>query len=513
VPGHLRRIAACLLVGALAGCMALPERPALPEVAALPAGSDSPLDRLVAAEEARRPGQSGFRLVVEGQEAFVLRAHSARTAQRSLDVQTYIWHADLTGLALAHEIVAAADRGVRVRLLIDDMDARAKNAGLAALDAHPNIEVRLFNPYATRWGKLRQLNESLLDFRRINRRMHNKTWIADNRLAIAGGRNIGDEYYTASGGVNFVDLDFAMVGPVVREASASFDKYWNAAQAYPMALLDPEAGTADGLAHARAVLETHAREAAASRYAEALRSGDAMRRLVSGDWPLEWASNFRFVSDDPGKIDSREEDAGRSRVVQALLPMAQSARTSLAIISPYFVPGEATAHMVAAAGRGVQVRVLTNSLVASDVPAVHGGYARYRKALLEGGVQIWELKPADGAKKAEASLFGSSGASLHTKAIATDSYRLFVGSYNLDPRSTYLNCEQGVLVENPVLAQQLEGLFTAQTAGERSWRVRSEDGALAWSDGREAFDNDPHASAWRRFQAWLVRLLGLEAQL
>jgi putative cardiolipin synthase len=182
------------------------------------------------------------------------------------------------------------------------------------------------------------------------------------------------------------------------------------------------------------------------------------------------------------------------------------------IISPYFVPGAATEHLVAVARAGRRVSVLTNSLVASDVAAVHGGYSRHRRELLESGVGIWELKPTSG-EKAESSLLGSKGASLHSKAIVIDRSSAFVGSYNLDPRSTWLNCEQGVLVEDAVLAQQVESLFAAQTAGERSWRVSVHNGALAWTDGRETFDNDPHASVWRRFQSWLVRFLGLDAQL
>ena len=237
---HLRLIT-CLAALALAGCASLEPRPELPAAAASPAGSGTPLDDLIAGVEARHPGESGFRLVREGPEAFAIRAASARLAGRSLDVQTYIWHADPTGGFLAHEVLAAADRGVRVRLLVDDMDARAKNYGFAALHAHPGIEVRMFNPFETRSGSVTFVLEALGNAKRINRRMHNKTWIADNRIAIAGGRNLGDEYFGASEDVNFVDLDLAMVGPIVRDASASFDRYWNSPLAYPMDVLAPDA--------------------------------------------------------------------------------------------------------------------------------------------------------------------------------------------------------------------------------------------------------------------------------
>jgi putative cardiolipin synthase len=502
-----------LAVLTLGACAQLQARPDLAIEAAAPPGAESALDRATAPLEAQHPGQSAFRLVVDGQEAFVTRAHSARMASRSLDVQTYIWHADLTGAFLAHQLVQAADRGVRVRLLLDDMDARAKNAGFAAMAAHPKIEIRLFNPFASRSGVLRMLGEAMTSFDRINRRMHNKSWIADNRLAVVGGRNIGDEYFAASDDVNFVDLDFAMLGPVVREASASFDKYWNSAEAYPIGLLDQGSVSAEALGRLRTVLDTHAREAHASRYADALRGGDAVQRLVTGDWPLHWASAHQFVSDDPQKVTSSQRDAQTSRVGAALIARMRAARTDVAIISPYFVPGEAgTEALVAASAAGKQVRILTNSLAANDVAAVHGGYALYREPLLAGGVKLWELKPLPGTK-VDSSLFGSSGASLHTKALAVDRTALFVGSYNLDPRSTWLNCEQGVLVENAALAAQLEAIFATQTAGTRAWQLRLEAGAMQWSDGSERFDSDPKASIGKRLQAWLARVFGLEAQL
>jgi putative cardiolipin synthase len=496
----------------LGACSRLQPRPELPEQIAIGTGEDATLDHATAALEAQHPGQSAFRLITEGSEAFVTRMQSARVATRSLDIQTYIWHADLTGVYFAEQLLAAADRGVRVRLLLDDMDARAKNDGLAALAAHPNIDIRMFNPFASRSGTLAFVGEGLTSFGRINRRMHNKTWIADNRLAIVGGRNVGDEYFGASDEVNFVDLDFAMIGPIVRDASASFDKYWNSPAAYPMELLDPNAENPTALQKLRDALAAHTQQANDSRYARSLREDDAIKRMVTGDWPIQWSAHYQFVSDDPRKITMTKRDAQQTHVGSALAPMVQAAQTQLNVISPYFVPGDkVTAEFSAAAGAGTQVRVLTNSLAANDVAAVHGGYSRYRKPLLEGGVQLWELKPA--ANKVESSLFGSAGASLHTKAFAVDGKMLFVGSYNLDPRSTWLNCEQGVLVENALLAGQLEQIFARQTEGEHAWRVTLEKGSLRWTDGREQFDSDPQAPASRRFQAWMTRVLHLDAQL
>ncbi len=510
---HLPRLQVALVTALLCACAQLPPRPPGPDGVAIAAAEGGALDRKISVAEERHPGQSGFRLVAGGTEAFVVRMQSARLAVRSLDVQTYIWHADVTGNQLAGVLLESADRGVRVRLLVDDLDARARNDGFAALDAHPNIEVRLFNPWVTRKGTLAQAGEGALNFKRINRRMHNKSWIADNRIAVVGGRNVGDEYFGAGEDMNFVDLDFAMIGPVVRDVSASFDRFWNSPSAYPMEVLDAAAVNDAALERMRARIAKRADGEAAARYAEALRGDDLVQAMLAGRWPMEWSARYEFVSDDPLKVTMKKRDVARTHVGAALVPLMRTAKSRITVISPYFVPGdEATAEMVAAAGSGKEVRVLTNSLVANDVAAVHGGYSRYRKPLVKGGVALWELKPTAGVSP-DASLFGSSGASLHTKAFAVDGASLFVGSYNLDPRSTWLNCEQGVLVESEVLTRQLEALFDAHTRGEHAWRVSLVDGSLRWSDGKEEFDSDPDASVWRRFQAWTTKVLHLDAQL
>ena len=504
---------AALAAALIGACAQLPPRPPGPDTLAIAPAEGGTLDSRISPAEGRHPGQSGFRLVQVGTEAFVVRMQSARHAARSIDVQTYIWHADATGIYLAGVLLEAADRGVRVRLLLDDLDARARNDGFAALAAHPDIEVRMFNPWVTRKGTLAKAGEGALDFKRINRRMHNKSWIADNRIAIVGGRNVGDEYFGAAEDMNFFDLDFAMVGPVVRDASASFDRYWNSASAYPMETLDPDAVNDQALAKLRVRLARRTADAISDRYAEALRGDDVVQRMLDGDWPMEWSSTYEFVADDPAKVTMKKRDVRRTHVGVALAPMIQAAESRVSIVSPYFVPGEAvTAGLRQAAGEGKSVRILTNSLVANDVAAVHGGYSRYRKPLLEGGVQLWELKPTAGGATTS-SLFGSSGASLHTKAFAVDGRTLFVGSYNLDPRSTWLNCEQGVRVESPVLARELEALFDAQTTGQHAWRVTLEDGGLKWNDGKAEYTSDPEASVWRRFQAWATKVLHLDAQL
>lgn len=277
---------------------------------------------------------------------------------------------------------------MKVTLLVDDMDARAKNAGFAALDAHPNITVRLFNPFASRSGTLRMLGEGLMNFGRINHRMHNKSWIADNRIAIVGGRNLGDEYFGASEEVNFVDLDFALIGPVVRDASASFDKYWNSPAAYPVQLLDPDSVNANALEVARTKLAERAGEAESGRYAVALRTDVAVKRLATGEWAMEWSAKYYFASDDPLKATMKDHDPQRSQVMTTLALALRAMQANVTIISPYFVPGErGTAGLVEAAQAGKSVRILTSL---PCTVAIHATAMRCsRAACNSGSSSLW----------------------------------------------------------------------------------------------------------------------------
>jgi len=505
-------VTACLLL--LAACSSLPPRPPMAEVFALPPASDGELARRTIPAEAQHAGESGFRLISNGTEAYAARMFSAQVAARSLDIQTYIWHADLTGKMLAQRALAAADRGVQVRILIDDLDARAKNAGFAALDAHPNIEVRLFNPFASRSGTLRRMGEFGTGFRRLNHRMHNKSWIVDNRVALVGGRNLGNEYFGADENGNFVDLDVLMVGPVVREVSVTFDRFWNATSNYPIALVNAGPATPEALARLRVLLDAVPAELAASHYVEVLREDPAVQRLLAGEGSLHWSERWAFASDDPLKLEATGAPGQRSSVLATLVPAMRAARHALNVVSPYFVPGRAGSDfLVARAGDGIDVRILTNSLAATDVAAVHGGYARYRDELLAGGVRLWELKPDSSITPSQFSLRGSSGSSLHTKAMVIDDSHVFIGSYNLDPRSTAINTEQGVLIANPDLARELTLIFDEHLAGEHAWQVQQMDGRLRWSDGQTTWTRDPQAGISRRVQAWLTRWLPVHSQL
>ena len=495
----------------LAACARLPQRATLPDESALaPAPHGAIADRVEAAQ-ALHPGQSGFRLVSSGAEAYALRAYSAQAATRSLDIQTYIWHDDLTGRMIALRALEAADRGVRVRILVDDLDARGKNAAFAALDAHPRVEVRLYNPMASRRGRLGWAGEFGTGFHRLNHRMHNKSWIADNRLALVGGRNLGNEYFGAEHGINFIDLDLLMAGPVVAETSANFDRFWNSPSNYPITQLDPRAVTPARLQQLREALSMIETELRESPYKAVLREDPAVQAILEGGTRLHWSDRWRFVSDDPLKAGL--PSAERSAVVNVLLPAMLASQRNVRLISPYFVPGRrGTQHLVDGEQRGLEISVLTNSLATNDVAAVHGGYMRYRADLLRGGVQLWELKPTAGAD-AHFSLAGSSGSALHTKAAVFDDSQVFVGSYNLDPRSTSLNSEQGVLIAHPALAAELIQLFEQELDGTRAWKVTLVDDALNWSDGSRSWTREPEASTSRRVLAWLMKVLPVESQL
>jgi len=512
----LRRLGIGLLVLVVASCTALysygrfAERARGPASQSLPTAADAtPLDRAVAPLLRAHPGRSGMALLADNLDAFTVRAGTARAAGRSLDLQYYIWNHDFTGNLLGYEVLRAADRGVRVRLLLDDMTAHGKDSQLAALDAHPNIEVRLFNPSRSRAGVLGRATEMLLRPVSMNRRMHNKAWIADGRVAVVGGRNVGDEYFDAAAQTNFLDLDVVLLGPAVAQAAAIFDDFWNSASVIPLAALTTaEDGALDRL---REHGDAGYRSTQAKDYVARLRRSPTIPALAGGN-ALYWLDEVGVYSDPAAKGQGEGQPEW---LVRRLGKAMDAARRELRVISPYFVPGdEGTRWLVAKRAQGVRVGVLTNSLAANDVMAVHGGYAPYRVPLLEGGVDLFELMPHG---RQDSSLFGSSGASLHTKAFAVDGESGFIGSFNLDPRSVNLNTEMGVLFRDRAATAALLRSYESKIAADKSYRVRLQDGALRWDDGASTpprtWDREPEASAWRRWLARAVGWLPIESQL
>jgi len=488
------------------------ERARGPVVTALPlAEAETAIDRTVAPLTAARPGQTGMVILGDNLDAFAVRAMTARAAGRSLDLQYYIWHDDFTGNMLHNEVLRAADRGVRVRLLLDDMNVHGSHSVLAALDSHPLIEVRLFNPTRAREGTVVRGVELLLRFLSLNRRMHNKIWLADGRVAVVGGRNVGDEYFDAATDVNFMDTDVAIVGPAARQAEAVFDAYWNSVSAIPLAaLVEPAPGR---LERVRESLDAGLLSTRAGPYLERLGSSEQVRQLLQGQREVFWTEHAMLASDPPEKAEGATPEP--DWMTPILASRMGAATRDLKVISPYFVPGEAGVEWFAGMRRrGVEVSILTNSLAANDVLAVHGGYAGYRVPLLRAGVELFELKPHGAVNT---SLFGSSGASLHTKAYVADGKHGFIGSFNLDPRSMNLNTEMGLLFEHPAAAAELEALYATKTSAETSYRLSLEAGALRWHDDAAqppaTWDREPEAGLWQRTAARVIGWMPVESQL
>ncbi len=494
----------------LAGCAGLPSLAGRTPSSALADTGATRLGRAVAPLVAAHPGVSGVYGLADGRDAFSARALLAKAAERSLDVQSYIWRNDITGTLLFDALRAAAARGVRVRLLLDDNNTAGLDPTLALLDAVPNIEVRLFNPFVVRHSRLLGY---LTDFARLNRRMHNKSFTADSQATIIGGRNIGDEYFGAAGEVLFADLDVLAIGPVVGAVAADFDRYWNSASAYPLRLLVPPTGAAAAADLMRAAAHIE-QGPPAQAYQVAMRDSTFVADLTQRRLPLEWAAT-RLVSDDPAKV--LDKAAPESRVAPQLRQLFGTPATELSLVSPYFVPGEEGADELAAmARRGVAVRILTNSLEATDVAAVHSGYAKRREQLLAAGVSLYELRrswPQDDQER-RAGPLGSSASSLHAKTFAVDRQRVFIGSYNFDPRSARLNTEMGFVIDSPVMAQRLSSALQHGVA-DRAYEVKlAPDGSLFWIERKQGtvirYDTEPGTGFWRRLGVRLLSWLPIE---
>jgi putative cardiolipin synthase len=470
---------------------------------------DTRLGLGIGSRVSKHRGRSGIYALPSAQEAFAARVLLARAADRTLDVQYYIWHRDMTGTLLMDALCAAADRGVRVRLLLDDNNTSGMDKVLAALDSHPNVEVRLFNPFLRRRPRVLGY---LTDFARLNRRMHNKSFTADNQATIVGGRNVGDEYFGATHDVLFADLDVLAVGPVVDEVSRAFELYWSSESSHPVGRLLPAATP-----ETREELSTRARRIEespeAAGYTRAVRNSTFVTELAEGSLHMEWAVAHAFA-DDPAKGLGKAPP--ESLLVRRLEGVLGPAVAEFELISPYFVPTAAgVAWFEDMARRGVKIKVLTNALEATDVSFVHAGYSKWRKALLRAGVALYELRRSSRAAAGRAVRdtvgSGSSGSSLHAKTCAIDRARVFVGSFNFDPRSAKLNTEMGVVIQSVPLAQMIDDVFRDRVPID-SYEVRlSQGGELLWMENREGtvirHEREPGTRPWQR--AWVHFLSAL----
>lgn len=470
---------------------------------------------------------STFRLIADSRDALAVRAALADAADKTLDLQYYIVRSDVTGLLLLERLLNAADRGVRVRLLADDLNFDRGNAPLLALDAHENAQVRIFNPFLSRYPlSLVRVLEFLSDWRRLNRRMHNKLYVADNVAALVGGRNLGDEYFQAHGTLDLHDLDLLAGGPVVRNLSASFDEFWNNHWAVPISALRAHDCPEQELAELRALLQRHGQKDHVRRYRQGLAASVPAARIARRERLAMVAGPAWVLADRPCKLIPGQSDCllpqpGR---IERLLREADG---ELLVISPYFIPGkQGLALFRQLRKRGVAVRVLTNSLASTDLKIAHGGYSRYRRALLELGVELFEFKSRPRRQRAvgseNSSFGGSSLAGLHIKAYVIDRRLVAVGSFNHDPRSATLNTELGLLVHSLELADQASDLFDALTKPENAYRLELEKGKnerikLQWrtkKDGREIiYHQEPMAGWWQRFRTRLMSLFAPEGLL
>ncbi len=501
-PGVLRWLLGLTILLA-AGC-ALPSLDGRPATTVLKETADTRLARNTAPLVQAHPEKTGIYPLSVAEDAFAARVLLAAAAQKSIDAQYYIWHDDVTGNLLFEALCQAAERGVRVRLLLDDNSTAGLDRKIAALAARPNISVRLFNPLAVRG--MRWTNY-LFDFSRLNHRMHNKSFTVDNRVTVVGGRNVGDEYFDAGSGVAFADLDVMALGPIVEKVSSAFDLYWNSADAYPSEGI-VGAGTekdtallANGFAHTRA-------NSRAQKYVESLRQSALITGLIQGVLPLEWA-DVQLVYDEPSKVRGAGGDV---LLLPRLLEAVGAPRTQMDLVTPYFVPmEEGTESFKQLVQRGVRVRILTNSLESNDVAAVHAGYAKRRKSLLAGGVELYELRRA--ALPAQHSNTGGSSAALHAKTFQIDDSRVFVGSFNFDPRSAKLNTEMGFVIDSPVLAGRIRAFFDTQLL-QVSYKVELRGGDLEWiensGDNPRVYSSEPNSSAFRRGTVKVVSWLPID---
>ncbi|RYF31697.1 MAG: phospholipase D family protein [Comamonadaceae bacterium] len=520
----LRRIlaAACALAAAalMGGCASLPPPPApQPPTHAIEDGARTFLGKMAAkGAPATKDGSaplSGFRLMPEAAFAFDARIALARNAEKSLDVQYYLIEKDDVGLLLLKELREAAERGVRVRLLVDDLYAGGEDELFNTFAAFPNVEVRLFNPLPSRASALPvRLALSLHDFKRINHRMHNKLMVADNSFAISGGRNIANDYFMRSTAANFIDLDVVSSGPVVHELSNAFDMYWNSEFVWPIQSVAPMSMTSET---ARRRFDEIVRAAVPDvplRARDVLGNSPLGEELVTGRIERHWATSKVFA-DSPAKITRKPEDAYRGSVTEGALGVISTAKTKVVIASPYFIPGPiGMAMMKEQIGNGVNVTVVTNSLGSTDEPLAYAGYERYRADMLKIGVTIYEIAPQYSARSKRFGEFGKSISRLHAKLANIDGKRFFVGSMNLDHRSAAVNTELGLVIDNDLLVAEYTDYVRGTGADgedDLGYRLRlTPDGRRTeWLEYNDQGGDIVHADVpgeflWLRFKSWLL---------
>ena len=512
----------CSIAITVTGCSTLPKHKieSIPETTLQVDTAQTTLAQIIQPLQEQHPDLTGYLVLFEPLEALATRLSLIDKAEKRLDLQYYIWDNDKVGSLALHALIRAADRGVKIRLLIDDNNAKSTEGIFLALAQHPNIEVKLFNPY--RFRKYRAL-DMILDLKRINRRMHNKSFIADHQVALIGGRNMTNQYYNVSDNYQFSDVDVMLVGTAVKDISHSFDEYWNHEYAYKVQEVVKQSAHHLSYESLKRQLDEHYERVTVQNYLDLTSNSQAIDSLMSRDIQLDWVK-AEVVKDSPDKIKSKAKK--KEHLNFQLIQHLEQPEKNVDLISAYFVPEKKGAKMLTDLAKdGVKVRVLTNSFKANDVAVVHAFYGKYRQNLLEHGVQLYEFLPAlnkndldknteDLAKKAKVSIKGLSRSSLHAKLMALDEKQVFIGSFNFDPRSAYLNTEIGVLLNSPPLAQAVHTTMDENLSKYAYKLVLDANKKITWQrqtpQGPVIYTKEPRMKWWQRAGIKMLSWLPIE---
>ena len=512
----------CSIAITVTGCSTLPKHKieSIPETTLQVDTAQTTLAQIIQPLQEQHPDLTWYLVLFEPLEALATRLSLIDKAEKRLDLQYYIWDNDKVGSLALHALIRAADRGVKIRLLIDDNNAKSTEGIFLALAQHPNIEVKLFNPY--RFRKYRAL-DMILDLKRINRRMHNKSFIADHQVALIGGRNMTNQYYNVSDNYQFSDVDVMLVGTAVKDISHSFDEYWNHEYAYKVQEVVKQSAHHLSYESLKRQLDEHYERVTVQNYLDLTSNSQAIDSLMSRDIQLDWVK-AEVVKDSPDKIKSKAKK--KEHLNFQLIQHLEQPEKNVDLISAYFVPEKKGAKMLTDLAKdGVKVRVLTNSFKANDVAVVHAFYGKYRQNLLEQGVQLYEFLPAlnkndldknteDLAKKAKVSIKGLSRSSLHAKLMALDEKQVFIGSFNFDPRSAYLNTEIGVLLNSPPLAQAVHTTMDENLSKYAYKLVLDANKKITWQrqtpQGPVIYTKEPRMKWWQRAGIKMLSWLPIE---
>ncbi|KYJ86771.1 phospholipase D family protein [Sulfurovum riftiae] len=510
---HIAVILSALLF--LSACSTTPDTYPRTSSHALTTYRSTDIGRIIEKEVARHPGKSGYNIIRYGREAFTTRIAMTDLTDRTLDLQYYLWDQDETGRLLALHTLRVADRGVKVRVLLDDIGLQGRDEMIAAMDAHPNIEIRIFNPFSNRG--LHAL-DFLTDTDRVNHRMHNKTVIMDNAFAVVGGRNIGNHYFGVSEDINFRDLDIAAVGPIVREISKMYDYFWNGKWSVPISVIVKKKYTMAELEKERKKLEEKVKK---DRYPYPLAQDSSvlqhrLKQLLKG---FVWTKG-EVLWNDPEQM-KRSEEKQTHTMVYALHDRLDKVKKSLFVESAYFIPrNEGIAHLIALRKKGIRIRILTNSLKSNDVLAAYAGYNNYRKELLRNGIEIYELRDDAGASRIinNTPVKKKVRTGLHAKVIVFDEKDVFVGSFNLDPRSSRINTEGGLYIPDRTLAKKVIAYMNEGIDLHNAYRLGLDSsGKLTWTtieNGKTVvYTSEPKVGAWDKLKVNLLQMLPMESQL